>query len=167
MRGANLIRNACALAAAAVLTGCATMAGGGATSLGLLRMALATPVATLSANAEHGDARSQFALSIVYQYGLYHTPRDGGEASRLRQKAMARRGTTSITQYIPGLNGAPGRTAIINVPEYGVTAFEARESLGCASALDAGQDTEAAFRSCRDQATYFELKPQWERARAG
>ncbi len=165
MHATMRIKRACGLALAVALTGCATLSGQAGPNLNLLKMALTIPPNLLTARAEKGDARAQAALAIVYEYGLDRMSRDGGQATSLRQKATASRGYTPITQYIPGLNGAPGRTAIINIPNYGVPQAEIQRNRACADALDAGRDDASSIAACGDAPNYQALKSLWDKAR--
>jgi hypothetical protein len=131
----------------------------------ILREALSTPVDDLRARADKGEARAQFSLSLIYQYGLRQVSVDLGQATSLRQKAMVSRGYTPIVQYIPGLKGKPGRTTIINLPRYDVSGFEAKLNQTCAEALNAGQDTPEAFSACGNEMAYREFKPLWAQAK--
>lgn len=161
-----MIRKSITAAIAAVaLTGCVTIPINEA-SLGLLDYALDSAPDSLESRAETGDGRAQYALSVVYRYGLNGVPRDGGRATALRAKAVAQRGYTPITQYIAGLEGKPGRTAIINIPRHDVSAYEASINDACAATLSSGAETPAALETCGGQASFLSLKARWTLATA-
>lgn len=144
------------------LSGCASVPvashpGG----ISLLRDALSVPVAELETKAASGDARAQFSTSLVYQYGLQGTPADPVKATTYSQKALSVKGYTPITQYIAGLNGNPGRTAIINVPRYEVTAGEAQAAYRCAQAVARRVAPAVGAAACGTAEVYAELVSQW------
>lgn len=151
-----------ALSACIALSGCASVpvasASGG---ISLLRDALSVSVAELETRAVSGDARAQFSTALVYQYGLQGTPADPVKATTYRQKALSVKGYTPITQYIAGLNGNPGRTAIINVPRYEVTAGEARAAYGCAQAVARRVTPQLGAAACGTTEVYAEIMSLW------
>ena len=125
-----------ALAGLLGLSGCATTAPDtGAKSLSALRLALTAPVNELRARAEAGDAQAQYGLSVLTARGLRGVPVDLERSANWRQRAMAVRGSTQITQYIAGLNGSPGRVAMLNVPRYELNASDAAANDKCAAML--------------------------------
>lgn len=148
---------------AAGMTGCASVPITNV-SLDLLEDALDLSPSQLEGRAEAGEARAQYSLSIVYRYGLNGTDRDEARAGELRRKAVATRGYTPITQYIAGLNGNPGRTAIINIPRYDVNAYEAQLNDKCATALVANRENSAAFDACMGQDNFYRLAQKWNSA---
>lgn len=79
---------------------------------GPLRMALTDPVEDLTRRADRGEGEAQYALSFLKRYGLRGVASDPAGATALRDQA-ARGRSLPITQYIPGINGAPGRTTLI------------------------------------------------------
>lgn len=144
------------------LSGCAAVpvashSGG----LSLLRDALSVPVAELETRAASGDARAQFSTSLVYQYGLQGTPADPVKATTYRQKALSAKGYMPITQYIAGLNGNPGRTAIINVPRYKVTAGGAKAAYVCAQAVARRVAPEVGATAYGTPDVYAEMVSLW------
>lgn len=145
-------------------TGCATVGDGTVGSLTILQMALTTPVSTLETQAANNDGKAEYALGIVYEYGLHHTSKNGSEAFKLKRHAVASKGYTPITQYIPGLNGKPGRTAIINTPRYDVTVAEGRMNDACATALHNGIVSADTVMRCGGEGSYSSLRELWERA---
>ncbi len=151
-----------AMSACIGLSGCASMpvasASGG---ISLLRDALSVPVAELETKAASGDARAQFSTSLVYQYGLQGTPADPVKATTYRQRALSAKGYTPITQYIAGLNGNPGRTAIINVPRYEVTAGEAQAAYVCAQAVARRVAPQVGAAACGTIEVYAEMMSLW------
>lgn len=161
-----MLKTALAATIALIVTGCATLSSQGPHSLDLLRNALTTPVDVLESQASQNDGRAQYALAIVYEYGLHSVPADRGRAAELKRAAIASHGTMPITQYIAGLNGKPGRTAIINVPRYDVTVYEGRANDDCAQALSADHADVNAYKLCQGESSYMTLKSLWERAKS-
>jgi len=146
------------------LSGCASMPSAEkGVDFSLLRLALTSDPATLQAQADQGDGRAQFALGLIYRYGLHHIEANQQQAALLGSEALKRRGNTAITQYIPGINGKPGRTAIINMPKYDVSAAEAGQNQVCADALDHGQVE--ADSVCGNAQTMQALTELWRQAR--
>lgn len=163
----SMLKVALAATAAFIVTGCATFSPqAGPHSLDLLRSALTTPVDVLESQASRNDGRAQYALAIVYEYGLHSASADRGRAAELRRAATASHGSMPITQYIAGLNGKPGRTAIINVPRYDVTIYEGRANDGCAQALNADHASPSDYELCHGESSYMTLKSLWERAKS-
>ncbi|ESQ89973.1 hypothetical protein [Asticcacaulis benevestitus] len=158
----SMLKVALAATAAFGMTGCATLGSqGGPHSLDLLRRALTTPVDVLVSQASQNEGRAQYALAIVYEYGLHSAPVDRAKAAELKRAAIAPHGTMPITQYIVGLNGKPGRTAIINVPRYDVTVFEGQANDLCAEALNVGAATDDAYDKCRGAKIFHDLQRLW------
>lgn len=144
------------------LSGCASMpVASHSSGISMLRDALNTPLAQLETKAANGDARAQFSTSLVYQYGLQGMANDPGKATTYRQLALSAKAYTPITQYIAGLNGNPGRTAIINVPRHEVTAGEARAAYACAQAMVLRVALEVGAAACGTKEVYAELMSQW------
>ncbi|ADU12548.1 hypothetical protein [Asticcacaulis excentricus] len=144
------------------LSGCASVpvashSGG----ISMLRDALNIPLAELETKATSGDARAQFSTSLVYQFGLKGTPADPLKATTYRRQALSAKGYTPITQYIAGLNGNPGRTAIINVPRYEVTAGEARAAYVCAQAVAGRVAPVVGAAACGTTEVYAEFVSEW------
>lgn len=161
-----MIRKAlAAIVMAGTLTACVSLPMGPA-SLALLDYALDTAPEILQRHADQGDARAQYALSLVYRFGLNGMPRSLYLSHNYRLKALAQRGYTPITQYIAGLNGAPGRTAIINVARYDISAFEAQANDACASALHRHDTSPSAVEVCGGEASHADLREKWSRAEA-
>lgn len=162
----SMLKVALAATAAFTVTGCATFSPqAGPHSLDLLRSALTTPVDVMETQASQNEGRAQYALAIVYEYGLHSAPVDRGRAAELRRAATASHGSMPITQYIAGLNGKPGRTAIINVPRYDVTAYEGRANDNCAQALSAERASTNDYELCQGESSYMTLKNLWEQAK--
>lgn len=111
--GRPALETLAALAASfVVLGGCATAAPGApiaASAADPLLLALTAAPETIDAAAARGDAQAQFAQSIILAHGLRGQPQDSARASLLRRQALSRRPGTALTQYIPGINGQPGR----------------------------------------------------------
>ncbi|MDC7684217.1 hypothetical protein PQU92_13075 [Asticcacaulis sp. BYS171W] len=144
------------------LMGCATLAGDPHADLDILDTAMTSRVEDLQPQADGGVARAQLALAVVYRFGLNGTPKNLPAAFRLRQKATAQRGYLPITQYIAGLNGAPGRTAIINIPRYDLTEPQAARVYACAEALEKGQVNSSGFSACGSEPRFRDLHPRWQ-----
>lgn len=157
------IKHICALGVAAVwMSGCASAANSFyRNDFTLLQMALRSSPQSLQVQADQGDGRSQLALSLVYEFGLHGVQRDNQRAVELKTQALKRRGNTAITQYIPGINGKPGRTAIINMPKYDVSAVDVRKNEICAQELAAGRGAET--QACGDPENAALLGTLWRR----
>lgn len=110
-----------------------------------LMMAFSTRMDALEAQAKGGSQGAQIALSIVQAEGLRGVTPDIAAAEEWRERARASSGPTQITQYIPGLNGAPGRTAIIMVPGRGLSAAGIQQIDDCINVLKARSTATAAF----------------------
>ena len=122
-----------------------------------LRMALTDPVDDLTRRADGGEGSAQYALSFLKKYGLRGVVPDPSGTEALRARA-ARGGTLPITQYIPGINGAPGRTSLIYVPLPGITAQRARLLDLCGLTLLTGLAGHGAA-ACGSPAAYAALAP--------
>lgn len=133
----------------------------------ILRDALTSPVADIEARAEKGNARAQLSLSILYQYGLRGKPLSLVSASQWRGRALRSTTTTPITQYIPGINGKPGRTAIINLPKSDVPGAEVAATDACAAKLNSGIPDLQATTSCGGPGVFMELSQLWASAKMG
>lgn len=131
---------------------------------GILYYALTTPVSQIELEAGQGEAEAQYALGLVYQYGLHGALKDEAKARDLKQRAMASRGYTPITQYIAGLDGKPGRTAIINVPKHGVPAYKAQSNAACAKALSEARSDLKAQLDCGGAESFRVLQSLWAEA---
>ncbi len=149
------------LSLAVVFSGCATT-GPVASSdpLALLRQALDASPETLQQAATRHDHQAEYALAIVYAYGLHGIQKDAAKAADLRARAQAAV-YTPITQYVPGLHGKPGRTAIINMSTPGVDPMAARSSDACAQSLDDGRSDTTA---CGDEGRRAEFAAKWREA---
>ncbi|ESQ78960.1 hypothetical protein AEYBE204_11090 [Asticcacaulis sp. YBE204] len=146
---------------ATLIAGCATLAGDPHADLDILETAMTSRAEDLQPQADGGVARAQLALAVVYKYGLNGTSKNLPASFRLRQKATAQRGYTPITQYIAGLNGAPGRTAIINIARFDLTEPQASRVFFCAEALEKGQMTASGFSACGSEQRFRDLHPRW------
>lgn len=165
MTGGGVITRGWALAATALLlAACATTPEARFARLGPLRSALATPPEILRERAERqNDGSAQMALSLLYEYGQGGVERDPVEAARLRKRAMASRGATPVTYYVPGIKGKPGRVQTMFVPRYGVDLAQASFSEACARVLDKGERTPEATKACGGETGYDQLAPLWKR----
>lgn len=150
------------LSASVVLSGCASVPAMDRPGwMSLLREALTVSRSELEDRAGKGDARAQFSAGLIYQYGLQGGAKDPAKAMEYKRSARASRGYTPITQYIAGINGNPSRTAIINVPRYGIDALEARYAETCAQAV-AEDVTEAnGAKACGSAEIFIEMKSLW------
>jgi hypothetical protein len=159
------------LATIFILSGCATMPENSSTPLDIVEQALTERASELEARilTEGGEsqAKAQYALGIIYQYGLNGTPRDVARAAQFKSKATSMRGYLPITQYIPGLNGAPGLTHIINVPKYDLSIGQARRVDICVKALNVGQQNNEANVACGGREAFISLYTLWRAAMNG
>lgn len=167
-----------ALAVAAVISaaGCATVAEVSepvSARNGVVALALTRPVAELDAGSD-GDPAQAMALSLLYRYGLMDLPKDPARADALRAQAMRAGGPLVLTQYIAGLNGAPGRVVPLIVPRMDASGTIAAAEL-CARALEgdpveiAGHDgygemDPAAVEACGGDAAFSALVRAWREA---
>ncbi|MDG2528578.1 hypothetical protein [Caulobacter endophyticus] len=148
---------------AVLLVGCATTPEARFASLGPLRTALSTPSQTLRERADRNDANAQMALSLLYQYGQGGVAKNPVQATLLRQRATAQRGSTPITTYIAGINGKPGRVSMIFVPRYDVSPGQAAFNAACANALARGDRSPKAVEPCGGEEGYDYLAAAWGR----
>ncbi|WP_354089105.1 ankyrin repeat domain-containing protein [Brevundimonas faecalis] len=74
-----------------------------------LLLALTAPSADIETAVTRGEAEAQFAKAIILAHGLRGQPQDSARANTLRSQALSQRPGTTLTQYIPGINGQPGR----------------------------------------------------------
>ncbi|MFT3996738.1 MAG: hypothetical protein QM667_04960 [Asticcacaulis sp.] len=150
------------LCLAVSLAGCATTPMTDSPAwMSLLREALTVPAAELERKAVAGDARAQFSIGLVYQYALQGQPADPLKAAEYKRRAVASRGSITLTQYIPGINGNPGRTALISVPKYGVDQYEGRLTEACAAAVAAKAEADQGARACGNLSVYLEMSLLW------
>ncbi len=103
------MKRAVAIALSLALAGCVTVQSP-AERLSPLRLAFTEPVESLRTRAA-SEPEAQYALSFLTMHGLRGVPHHPYQALTLRQDAGPR--PIMIAQYIPGVNGAPGRTAMI------------------------------------------------------
>jgi hypothetical protein len=122
-----------------------------------LRMALTDPVEDLTVRANRGEGSAQYALSFLKKYGLRGVEADPAATVALRAQA-ARGGTMPITQYIPGINGAPGRTNMIYVTLPGISPQRARLLDLCGLTLLTGLSGPGAA-ACGSPEAYAALTP--------
>ncbi|NBW08062.1 MAG: ankyrin repeat domain-containing protein [Caulobacteraceae bacterium] len=110
-----------------------------------LMLAFSSRIETLEDRSRANDQTAQIALAIVKAEGLRGVAPDPAGAADLRRRALAAGAPTQITQYIPGINGAPGRTALIILPGHGFSATALRRIDGCVTVLKARSTDTAAF----------------------
>lgn len=123
------------------------------------------PLATLRADAEAGQSRAQYSLSLVLRYGLYGQVIDTATAGRWRRLAVAPRGSMPITTYLAGINGRPGRVLSILVPQYDLSPIEGVRLDRCAAALNvAGATAQVRPTVCGDVDTLNRLNATWRKA---
>ncbi|MBO9559385.1 MAG: hypothetical protein J7515_12510 [Caulobacter sp.] len=73
------------------LQACATVRQPALADLALLSTTLTEPVEALSDRAAEGQAQAQFAMALLYAYGLRGVALDQPQAALLRRKALAAR----------------------------------------------------------------------------
>jgi hypothetical protein len=159
----NLPSRLAALLLPVLLAGCAT-AGPSSTPLARLSPlvdALTAPVDEIAAGAERGEASAQYGLSVLAADGLRGVPKDPARAEQLRRRATSPKGNQAITQYIPGINGAPGRTAIINMPQYDPAMAGLPFMDGCVKALRTGKAATSLSAACGPTEMYDWLRVRW------
>lgn len=158
-------RAICAVGSATLAAGCSTLTPE-QTQVFLEPIVTATTgePAALRSIAQSGDARGQYVFSLVVGYGLNGEPADGLQAAEWRRKAVAKRGFRSISTYVPGIKGKPGRVVISNVPQYGYQPYEASLVDQCVAVLSAPSQTVSAQDLCGGQAAYARLKLLWDEA---
>jgi hypothetical protein len=122
-----------------------------------LRMALTDPVEDLIRRSDAGEDSAQYALSFLKKYGLRGVEKDQDGVEGLRVQA-ARGGTMPITQYIPGINGAPGRVNMIYVQMPGISPQRARIMDVCGLSLLTGLAQYGAI-ACGSPEAYAALLP--------
>lgn len=74
-----------------------------------LEQAFTAPVEELERGARNGDRSAQFSAAFLATYGLRGVEQHLRRAMTLRLEAGQPR-STMIMLYVPGVNGAPGRT---------------------------------------------------------
>lgn len=158
---------ASAMGLCAVLAGCVTARSTAPADLGLFVTALSQPVDQLQENASRGQAGAQYAVALLQAYGMRGLPRDPVQAALLRRSALAARGYTPITTYIAGLQGKPGRVAIINVPRYELDLAQVGRIDQCAAALARGDQGAVAVQACAGPEEFARLKGLWAEAKTG
>ena len=143
---------------------CASTPPDRSAALAPLQLALTTPPDELRARAQAGDAQAQYALSILHSRGR-GVELDRRQAIELRRKATAQRGSTPITTYIAGLNGAPGRVSTIYVPRYALSPGAAAVSDVCLSVLEMPTASPNSMEACGGPDRYAQLRALWGEGR--
>ena len=129
----------------------------------LIRL-FSTRLDDLDRQVSNGDATALLAMSVIKSEGLRGIPVDVAAADELKRKAIARAAPITITQYIPGINGAPGRTALINLPGDGRIRQMVGETEACVSILKTRRGGDLALLdSLMDEPDGFE---KYEKAEA-
>lgn len=146
------------------VTGCTTLPTGLA-DLAPLDAALGRPMESLRADADAGEANAQYAMSILTAHGKRGVKRDTDLAAALRARALAPRGFTSITTYIAGLRGKPGRVAIIQVPRYDLTFVEAGRVDRCVDVLARMRRSRQTDAACGGPLARSRLEILWNDGR--
>lgn len=135
------------------------------THLRPLETALLDPIDVVAAAAERGEAEAQYAYSIVLRQGLRGLAPDPRAADLWRERALAPRGVTPITQYVPAFNGAPSRVHIINLPRYELSRSAALSLEACVASIELEVATPEHLRYCGGPADYARLKALWTATR--
>ena len=145
------------LALAAAVAGCATtaMSPDEAIRGDPLVLALTSPVQDLRERAESGDSVAQFGLSVILAEGLRGQTQDPEAGSYWRERAFASPGAIQITQYIPGIDGAPGQVHLLQVPKAGYPRFLGEMNDACIAQLKGHAADAASFFSGMD----FPIQP--------
>lgn len=99
--------------------------------------AFSTRLEVLEQQVVDGDTTAMMAMSVLKAEGLRGASLDPVGASELKRRSVAGSGPTQIVQYIPGINGAPGRTVPLMIPGDG-RMERARRMDACVAALKAG-----------------------------
>lgn len=149
---------------AASLCGCTTVPGDSA-SLDILDKALDIAPAELEKRIADGDERAQYALSIVYRYGLNGREQDVHRAADLRVQALGKRTFVTASQRMVGA-GTQGAPVVGPAPRNGVNSYDGRVNDACAAALASGRDSAAEAEACGGEASYRSLRDRWDRATA-
>ena len=101
-----------------------------------LLLALTAPSADIETAAKQGNAAAQLAQSIILTHGLRGQIQDPAQAGALRNQALSPRPATTLTQYIPGINGQPGRVVPLIVQgASGLSPVLVRQSDACVQTL--------------------------------
>lgn len=145
-----------AIVGLACLTGCASLVTP-ADPNGPLRLALTEPTDSLTLRADAGDKAAQYALSFLTRYGARGVLQDQVRSEQLRAFA-AQPSSTTITQYIPGINGGPGRTSLIPITMPGISDLQARRMDLCGLTLLA-RTPSLGMSMCGSSQAYMELIP--------
>jgi hypothetical protein len=154
-----------ALAALCLAVASCTTLPTGPADLAPLEAALVRPMENLRAGADGGEANAQYAMSILTAYGKRGVKRDTDLAAALRARALAPRGFTSITTYIAGLQGKPGRVAIIQVPRYDLTFTEVGRVDRCVDVLARMRRSRQADAACGGPLARARLEVLWNDGR--
>lgn len=147
------------------LSSCATV-GEGVTGAMLepLEQALTVPVSDLTDRVLKGEARAQYALSLVYRYGLQGQAASREKADRLQRAAREPRRFDTVSKPIHYGDGSRG-SYLMEQPHYDVTLFEMLAIDRCAEALNAGKSDEATQRKCGGAVRFDRLKALWRAGR--
>jgi len=125
-------------------------------------MAATRKPAALRQDADAGRADAQYALSIALQHGLGGLSVDQEQAAVYRRKALTARGFMPITTYIAGLNGAPGRVGMIQVPRYDFSGARSALVERRVARLTTPSPVEVA--DCGGGENYLRLRRLWRQA---
>lgn len=124
------------LVAGALVSGCATLRADVQDEfLAPLEMALTGTPDQLAGQAATGDPTAQIAYALVLEHGFHGVTPSWADAARLRDLAMAPRGTTPITQYTAAFDGRPSRVNLIYVPAGGISPAQLGVIRSCVSDL--------------------------------
>jgi hypothetical protein len=102
------INTVCLAVLMLVSTGCATLIAP-PDPWSPLEQAFTAPIEDLERGARTGDQAAQYSTAFLAAYGLRGVEQHRGRALTRRLEAGQPRSTT-IMLYVPGVNGAPGRT---------------------------------------------------------
>jgi hypothetical protein len=148
------------------LSGCAT-APDGAASLDIIDKAVNLAPEDLERRVADGDERAQYALSIVYRYGLNGRERDVHRAADLRIRALGKRNHVTASQRVMGGGGQTGMAAAGPAPSNGVNSYVGRQNDDCAAALASGREGQPQFDACGGEESFRTLRDKWAHATRG
>jgi len=150
----------------AALCGCATTPVYNPGVPALLVEVLTTPISIMESRAEdQNDGRSQYGLSLLYEYGLRGLEKNPERAQFFRSKAIARRGNEGVQTVQPATSTSPTTTKIATQPRFDPAIWLIKDANKCAAALDAHADDVTAAKACQGEGHLGELRGLWEQAR--
>ena len=170
--GEGLVIGLCLFVSGCASTG-ASSQDDGAGVVSLVRAALAPAPSEMSA----ADSSIASAVqSLQYRFGLMGMPIDVDRADALRAASVGGAQPLVLTQYIPGLNGAPGRVVPLVIQQQNPLKQIMQQAELCGRALDGdpalmvwsngvGGTSPSAVSACGGDTPFYELSQAWSEAK--